>query len=244
MSKRVRGLKEVYGPFERLDDNTFSANVCCGARINDAVAETIKVARALGAAVQFEFNGVTVAVRSDSNPELILRDFRRARDSRGDKNVGPYPNPVLTDDELANNARIEAENIWRGGNAMLEGALSVAPIKMTLKDRDGWNKTVAANTDDYGNAVIKFAERWARLMEGRMANGGTLEACAEETSSLADNEGITGFMYGCAVSILSQVWIHGEELRHWHNLKTQIWNEGEKANKSGGVLNPALLRLG
>ncbi|MBU4347353.1 hypothetical protein KKF23_02240 [Patescibacteria group bacterium] len=114
---------------------------------------------------------------------------------------------------------------------------------MTLRDEEGWKKTVTANTDGYGGGFISFAERWARLMEGRMANGDTLQACAEETSSLADNEGITGFMYGCAVSILSQVWIHGEELRRWHNLKTQIGNEGEKANARGGVLNPALLSV-
>ena len=112
---------------------------------------------------------------------------------------------------------------------------------MTFRDKDAWEKTVAANKDGYGGGVISFAERWARLMEGRMANGDTLEACAEEASSLADNEGITGFMYGCAVSILSKVWIHGEQLRRWHNLKTQIGNEGEKANAGDGVLNPALL---
>lgn len=51
-------------------------------------------------------------------------------------------------------------------------------------------------------------------------------------------------MYGCAVSILSQVWIHGEELRRWHNLDSQIGTEGEKANESGGVLNPAVLNIG
>jgi len=32
-------------------------------------------------------------------------------------------------------------------------------------------------------------------------------------------------------------------LRKWHNIKTQIGNEGEKANASGGVLNPALLNI-
>jgi len=34
-------------------------------------------------------------------------------------------------------------------------------------------------------------------------------------------------MYGAAVAILSKVWKHGEELRRWHNLKTQIGDEGE-----------------
>lgn len=57
-------------------------------------------------------------------------------------------------------------------------------------------------------------------------------------------EGITGFMYGCAVSALAHFWAHGEALRRWHNLDTQIGTEGEKANESGGVLNPALLNIG
>lgn len=47
-----------------------------------------------------------------------------------------------------------------------------------------------------------------------------------------------------AVVVLTKCWSRGEELRRWHNLDTQIGNEGEKANASGGVLNPALLTTG
>jgi hypothetical protein len=77
-----------------------------------------------------------------------------------------------------------------------------------------------------------------------MAKGATVAECAQRASHLADDEGITGFMYGCAVSILSKVWQYGEDLRRWHNIDTQIGTEGEKANESGGVLNPALLSIG
>lgn len=42
---------------------------------------------------------------------------------------------------------------------------------------------------------------------------------------------------------LSRFWEHGEALRLWHNLDTQIKNEGEIANKTGGVLNPAILNI-
>lgn len=115
---------------------------------------------------------------------------------------------------------------------------------MKLRDEDGWKKAVAANTDPYGAAVIHFAERWADLMEERLAKGGTFDDIAKQASRDADTEGITGFMYGCAVSILGQVWESGEQLRRWHNLDTQIGNEGEKANESGGTLNPALLNIG
>lgn len=101
----------------------------------------------------------------------------------------------------------------------------------------------AKNTDPYGGRVVSYGEDWANLMEARMAKGETIAQCAEPTCREADTDGITGFMYGCAVSALAHFWEHGEALRLWHNLKTQIGKEGEKANESGGVLNPALLNL-
>lgn len=91
--------------------------------------------------------------------------------------------------------------------------------------------------------MFRYAEKWADLMEARIAAGQTVEQCAKQTSNEADTEGITVFMYGCAVSILSQAWEHGEELRRWHNRDTQIGTEGDEANERGGVLNPALLSI-
>jgi len=108
----------------------------------------------------------------------------------------------------------------------------------------GWDLTVKNNDDPYGKAGVDFARRWADLMEQRIDGGATLTDVAKQCSHDADTEGITGFMYGCAVSILSQTWVHGEELRRWHNLDTQIGTEGEAANASGGTLNPALLNIG
>ncbi|MCA9222868.1 MAG: hypothetical protein KDA71_21260 [Planctomycetales bacterium] len=115
---------------------------------------------------------------------------------------------------------------------------------MRLKDEAGWKKSVDANTDPYGAAVISYAKRWAEQMEARIDAGESVADIAKEESRKADVEGITGFMYGCAVSILSQVWEHGEDLRRWNNLDLQLGDEGEKANESGGVLNPAILSIG
>lgn len=115
---------------------------------------------------------------------------------------------------------------------------------MKLKDAEGWAKAQAANTEPYGNAILIYAERWADLMEAKLAEGHTLADIARPTSSEANTEGITGFMYGAAVSMLAQAWAHGEELRRWHNLDTQIGDEGVRANESGGTLNPALLNIG
>lgn len=115
---------------------------------------------------------------------------------------------------------------------------------MKIKNQAFWEKGLASNTDPYGRRCFTYAEDWANLMEARMANGERIADMAEATSHEADTDGITGFMYGVAVSILSKVWEHGEALRLWHNLETQIGNEGETANKSGAVLNPALLNIG
>ena len=115
---------------------------------------------------------------------------------------------------------------------------------MEFKNEAGWNKGVENIQDPYGARIYSYAKDWAELMEKAMAEGKTLEECAESTSHTADYDGITGYMYGAAVGILSQAWKHGEELRRWHNLKTQIGTEGEKANESGGVLNPAILSIG
>lgn len=97
--------------------------------------------------------------------------------------------------------------------------------------------------DGYSLAVVTYTERWAELMEKEIEAGKTVEQCAKQTSHDADSEGITGFMYGCAVQALAHFWEHGEILRRWHNLDTQIRDEGEKANASGGVLNPAILNI-
>lgn len=107
-------------------------------------------------------------------------------------------------------------------------------IKPDMKDKfqQGRNN----NKDPYGNAVYEYLIRWADMMEERMSKGETISDMAEETSHEADTEGITGFMYGCAVNILAQAWEHGEELRTWHN--SQYGYEGE------GTVNPAILRIG
>lgn len=231
-------------------------DVMPGANIAATISEAIALSAKKKKPIVFEFNGVKVTVCSDSDPKLIYRDWSRALNGYIDKSVGPYPSSVLTKEEKANDARIEAKNErkrqeWqtqyeaevRTKRKAVEARLANAP-QMELADEKAWQEFKDKNRDFYGASVVLYAERWARLMQLEMAGGKNLEEVAEATSHEADIDGITGFMYGCAVSILAQCWIHGERLRRWHNLKTQIRNEGEKANESGGVLNPALFSIG
>jgi hypothetical protein len=227
-----------------------------GSNITNTIADAIRLAGCKTCPVRFAFNGVTVTVAGDSTPDLIYRDWSRAMNDYIPKDVGPYPAPALTEKEKAHDAHIEAKNERRRQKAerkweaaanakrkATERKLRRAPA-IELSDEAGWLKFKENNKDGYGGAVVSYSERWARLMQAEMGTGKNLEDVAEATSGEADIEGITGFMYGCAVSTLAQCWKHGDRLRRWHNLRTQIRDEGEKANAAGGVLNPALLRFG
>ena len=98
-----------------------------------------------------------------------------------------------------------------------------------------WDKMVANNSDPYGIGVVEYARRWAKYMQTLIAEGKSVMEIAKQASYDADIEGITGFMYGCAVRSLSQCWKYGEELRKWHN--KDYGCEGD------GVVNPAVLTI-
>lgn len=226
-----------------------------GWHIEAAIAELIK--RAKDAPMQTEFNGVTIFADHDSDAGLLYRDWSRAMSGYIPGPVGPHPSAELTPAELASDAEIEKQNIarreeadrkWREKQAKdraeYDAAIEAAPVMR--RDEAKWQEGIDAQKGDgYGLAVYGFAEAWARLMQARLAEGKKIADVADDCCSIADKAfGITGFMYGCAVSALAVCWDHGEELRRWHNLNTQIRDEGERANDSGAVLNPALLSVG
>jgi len=206
--------------------------------------------------VSFEFNGVKVGVCQNSNPELIYRDCLRALSGYISGKVGPYPKAELSTKELAKDEHISKEKEARyakeaaayraiQSKKKLEFLAELNTCAAMDRDETRWQEGIAAQKGDgYGLGIYTYAEYWARLMQKKIADGHKLETIAEECSNRADILGITGFMYGCAVSVLAQCWKYGEELRLWHNKKTQIGNEGAMANASGGVLNPALLCIG
>lgn len=70
-------------------------------------------------------------------------------------------------------------------------------------------------------------------MEQEIKDGASVAEAAERTNHSADTDGITGYMYGQAVRLLSNYWEHGEELRQWHNQRLGYSGEG--------VINPAIL---
>ncbi len=119
---------------------------------------------------------------------------------------------------------------------------------METTDQAAWDKWKSNQVDDsdYGLAIFAFAEDWADRMEAAIEGGESLEDCASRTSHEASQTagGVTGYQAGAGASMLAKLWIHGEEFRKWWNRDCQIGDEGEKANESGGTLNPALMVVG
>jgi hypothetical protein len=202
-----------------------------GQHIADAAAEMVKLAKLHGAPVKAVFNDIHLVAFASQHPDEIVTDFNDQCARR-------------REEYAASPEGQEAERKRREGQKIADQAKAEGILPFDVLNQSEWGESVKANTDDYGACGIRYAARWASYMEREMADGKALTDIAKPTSHEADKEGITGFMYGCAVSILSQVWKHGEALRRWHNIETQIAYEGEEANESGGVLNPAVLRIG
>ncbi|HSW63360.1 MAG TPA: hypothetical protein VLH56_08625 [Dissulfurispiraceae bacterium] len=90
---------------------------------------------------------------------------------------------------------------------------------MEIKDAEKWKEyTQGVEDGEYRAYILTYAETWANLMEEQFRAGKTLAECAEDTSYLADKDDeLTGGMFNFAVKILSECWVHGEELLRWHN---------------------------
>lgn len=103
--------------------------------------------------------------------------------------------------------------------------------------------------DAYGAIVMVVALQWAEAMEHALSQGATSVASVAEPTyhdvkvGLGPAWGLTGFQYGACVAVLANTWERGEDLRRWHNLRIQVSDEGERANESGSILNPALVEI-
>jgi hypothetical protein len=179
------------------------------ADITATITKAIELSKRFKKSITFVFSEVKVTVYPDSDQELIYRDWWRARKGCIDKNVGPYPNPILTEEEKASDARIEAKA--RAKRKAVKARLANAP-EMELADEKAWQKFKDRRQNPFGTSVVAYAERWARLMQLEMAGGKSLEEVAETTSCEANIDGITKFMCSCAVSALIHCWKYGEQL--------------------------------
>jgi hypothetical protein len=199
-----------------------------GDTIQRSAERAVKIAKTEGKACHFSFNEIDLVVLPSAAAGDVVADYHRQLDEhRAVYEASPeYKERVRQDEERA---RVRA--------AKLADGLASAPASMTVRNAEAWNTWKTKNVDPYGAACLTYAERWARLMEAAIAKGATVTACAKDLSHVADEEGITGFMYGAAVACLAECWTHGEELRVWHNAEYGVGKD------SAGVVNPAVLTV-
>jgi hypothetical protein len=206
--------------------------------------------------ISFDFNKIQVTLKSDSDPNLIERDFFRALKGYIPNNIGPYPMANLNPEVVAKEQLLDEKKELERKNKEIQRKLLLDAKKAVLleeiseypmsRDETMWKIIFDTNSgDDYSFACVEFAELWARCMEKALAEGKTIPEVKEDLEKKVNDciGGITGFMHSCVIQILSQCWKYGDELRKIHNLETQIGTEGEAANESGRVLNSALLNV-
>lgn len=200
--------------------------------------------------VRFDFNGIEVNVDASTNLDNLMRDFHNSF-VLDRKVIGPNCADSLTEAETQELAEAQAkadeaqrvrQEAYDAKQRQKTAALDSQISGETLALKDGMDAEYAAwveknSKDGYSRGVVDYAEAWGKLMQVRMAKGEQLIDIARQTSHEADIGGITGFMYGCAVSALAHFWVHGDVLKKWHN--------GEYGKPDAeGVVNPAVLVIG
>lgn len=206
-----------------------------GEAIHDAVKDAIETSYSVGKDVQFTFNGITVVVCRHSREDLILRDWRRAMSGYLGESptVGPMPDAELSEAELASDAAFSEANKKRADEEsakwhdevrrkaeLLAGALSVAP-ELSVKDGEAWQRIVDLDDDPYGASTVKYASDVGRILQARyesranVAHSMRAVLCQDlgDIETLANDDGITGYMHDCAMSLLCQHWTHGQDLQ-------------------------------
>lgn len=104
------------------------------------------------------------------------------------------------------------------------------------------------NKDPYGKCCVDVARRVMQILDENPArpirkNGNKFSPyeIIVQANHEIKAEGITGFMAGCVAQMVSNCHTRGSEFRRAWNLSYQIHVEGKKANRSGAILNPALI---
>ena len=190
-------------------------------------------------AIEVEFNQFSIRV-DDRNVDRILYLYERSCDmSSGllEKEMQEYYN---SPEYVREHAKILKKKNRKKVVVQKVRQFQKRNVDFTIADKkklEEWENIKAINSkDSYSKGVIDYTILWAQYMEYLMIkHNKKLSDIWYMSSHLADIYGVTDFMYGCAVGILSSVWKYGEELRVKHNLEYNY--------KGDGVVNPAILML-
>jgi len=112
-----------------------------------------------------------------------------------------------------------------------------------LANPKDWQTWQDNNKDGYGGACVAVAYHAMKMLDDSEYEISDPHKLICDADDKANTGGITGYMAGAAASMISKCHERGDEFRRIWNGDVQIGDEGDKANESGGVLNPALLNI-
>ncbi len=172
--------------------------------------------------IKFEFNGVTLLVtKENSDANKIYAEWQAGMKANAEKYRLEREAYMKTPEWRAERAK--ALKIANRRETVEKEVIAVdESTELQFKDEEAakkWEQWVEINSKDrYSLGVVTYARRWGKYMQHLMEkHNKTVVDIADNASHVSDIEGITGFMYSCAVSILAQCWKYGEELLRWHN---------------------------
>ena len=178
-----------------------------GTDIHNAIKDMIVWSKMKGRPVQTTFNGATFSVTADTDPDEAYKQWEQTLE----KNAEAYRNSP-------EGIKAAAEAKARAEKKAKEDAVVSELIKdevLELTAEKAWKKSVQVNIDPYGSGVVRYAERWGKLMQVEMRQRGAsvlTKEIVDATKFRADNEGMSGFSWSCARNLLIQCWKYGAEL--------------------------------
>ena len=168
-----------------------------------AIMDALIFAKETNSPIEFEFNDVVMEADRADDPYSVYHEFTEELSS--------------TDANRSRKATYKRELARQKGilesieaiDVQLEGTPS-----FSIVDTDAWQVLIHKNENKFfGNLTLSFVDRWARLMQLRIANGEKLEDIVEETSVQAVHTHISNENYVYAVKILSEHWKYGNRLK-------------------------------
>lgn len=96
----------------------------------------------------------------------------------------------------------------------------------------------------FARNVINFADAWGRMMQVKMSSGATVAEAAQATQQAAGRNIVTDDECVAAIRMLASCWIHGVDLRRWHNARYLSSDEFRGAEAQGSTFNPKWTSFG
>ncbi|MFA6227484.1 MAG: hypothetical protein WC631_03360 [Candidatus Paceibacterota bacterium] len=157
-------------------------------------------AKKLNNSVCIRFNGIIVTAHpKGSSVKSIVRNY--------EKEWGRSPEGRA---EILKEKAEDRKYLRLKRKAIAQG---IVPFK--VRNKNLWAEIVETNKREM-MGMLRFASRWAQIMEIKIGEGKKLSRIAGWASHKVDTETISGLEFKCALDVLCKVWKYGKELeRHY-----------------------------